>query len=149
IDFTTVISAPNVPATIYPTQTMENNKPTWRLALDRQLTSDVLTYVSYSRGFKSGLFNATNPGLPPVQPETVDAYELGLKSELFERRLRANAAAFYNDVNGIQLRGTPNGLTSPIFYNAANADFKGVDLELETAPIDGFKAQASVSYLHG
>lgn len=149
IDFTTQISVPDVPPTRFPTQKTTNSKPTWRLALDRQLAADVLVYVSDSRGFKSGLFNATNPGLPSAEPETVDAYEVGLKSELFDHRLRANLSAFYNDVKDIQLRGVPRGLTTPIFYNAANANFKGVDLEVEAVPVERLKAQANVAYLYG
>ena len=53
--------------------------PTWRLALDQQFVPDVSAYVSYSRGFKSGLYNPTalSPTLKPVDPEKLDAYEAG------------------------------------------------------------------------
>ncbi|WP_343615984.1 TonB-dependent receptor [Novosphingobium sp.] len=149
IDFVTTISDPTVPATTYPRQSLEDKKPSWRVALDQQATRDVLLYASYSRGFKSGLFNATNPNLPSVRPQTVDAYEIGLKSDLFSHKLRANIALFDNEVKDIQIRGIPNGLTTPIFYNGANASFKGVDLELEAAPARGLTAQANLSYLHG
>jgi iron complex outermembrane receptor protein len=149
IDFVTTISDPAVPATTYPRQSLEDKKPSWRVALDQQATRDVLLYASYSRGFKSGLFNATNPNLPSVRPQTVDAYEIGLKSDLFSHKLRANIALFDNEVKDIQIRGIPNGLTTPIFYNGANASFKGVDLELEAAPARGLTAQANLSYLHG
>lgn len=149
IDFTTAISDPAVPATTYPRQTLEDKKPSWRVALDHQATRDVLLYASYSRGFKSGLFNATNPNLPSVRPQTVDAFEIGLKSDLLDHRLRANIALFDNEVKDIQIRGIPNGLTTPIFYNGANASFKGVDVELEAAPMQGLTAQANMSWLHG
>lgn len=149
IDFTTTISDPTVAPTIYPRQSLEDKKPSWRVALDHQATRDVLLYASYSRGFKSGLFNATNPNLPSVRPQTVDAYEIGVKSDLFTHKLRANIALCDNEVKDIQIRGIPNGLTTPIFYNGANASFKGMDLELEAAPLRGLTAQANASYLHG
>lgn len=149
IDFTTSTSLAGVPPVIFPRQSVTNDKLTWRLALDRRLSKDDLIYVSYSRGFKSGLFNATNPGLPPARPETVDAYEVGLKSETFRQRLRANVSAFYNSVEDIQLRGIPQGVPTPIFYNAAHADFKGVDLELEGLPAARFRILANASYLFG
>lgn len=149
IDFTTSVSDPTIPPQVFPRQSVSNRKLTWRVALDQQFTPDVLGYASYSRGFKSGLFNATNPGLPPVAPETVDAYEIGLKTELFDRHLRANISVFDNEVSDIQLRGVPNGLNTPIFYNAANASLRGADVELEAAPIEHLHVQANASYLTG
>ncbi|KAH2812961.1 hypothetical protein KXV85_005026, partial [Aspergillus fumigatus] len=80
---------------------------------------------------------------------TVDAFEIGLKSDLLDHKLRANIALFDNEVKDIQIRGIPNGLTTPIFYNGANASFKGVDVELEAAPMQGLTAQANLSWLHG
>lgn len=149
IDFVTSISAPGSTPTAYPRQTREDRKPSWRLALDHQATRDVLLYASYSRGFKSGLFNATNPNLPSVKPQTIDAYEVGVKSDLFDHKLRANLALFDNEVRDIQIRGIPDGLNTPIFYNGASASFQGVDLELEAAPMAGLTLQANGSYLHG
>lgn len=149
IGFTTSTSLEGVPPVIFPVQSVTNDKLTWRLALDRRLSKNDLLYVSYSRGFKSGLFNATNPGLPPARPETVDAYEVGLKSETFRQRLRANVAAFYNSVEDIQLRGIPQGVPTPIFYNAAHADFRGVDLELEGLPTARIRVLANASFLFG
>lgn len=149
IDFVTTISDPSVPPTTYPRQSLEDKKPSWRLAIDHQATRNVLLYASYSRGFKSGLFNATNPNLPSVRPQTVDAYEVGVKSDLFDHKLRANVSLFDNEVRDIQIRGIPNGLTTPIFYNGANASFKGADVELEAAPAQGLNIQANMSYLYG
>lgn len=148
IDFVTSSSNTAIAPTVFPRVRVQGGKLTWRLALDQRFTPDVLAYASYSRGFKSGLFNATNPGLPPVNPQTTDAYEIGLKSELFDRHLRLNVSAFYNKVDDIQLRGIPPGSATPIFYNAASGTFKGVDLELAANPFEGFDLQANASYLH-
>src|SRR5207237_233840 len=50
-----------------------SNRPTWRVALDHQFTPDLLGYVSYSRGFKSGVFNLISLSPTPVADEIVDA----------------------------------------------------------------------------
>jgi len=55
-------------------------KLTWRAALDHKFSDDVLGYVSYNRGFKSGSFNPFTWTNPPTNPEVLDAYELGLKT---------------------------------------------------------------------
>ncbi|MGI4877877.1 MAG: TonB-dependent receptor [Janthinobacterium lividum] len=149
IDFTRSTSDTSVAPTIFPRQSVEDRKLTWRFAVDQQVSDRVLAYASYSRGFKSGLFNATNPGLPAVKPQGVDAYEVGLKSEMFDRTVRLNLSLFDNEVTGVQIRGIPAGVTTPIFYNGASATFKGVDLELQTAPLTGLTVQGNVSYLDG
>lgn len=55
------------------------NKMTWRIAVDQDLAKDVLAYVSYNRGFRSGAYNPSSLTSPPVRPEVLDAYEVGLK----------------------------------------------------------------------
>src|SRR5690606_8923229 len=72
---------------------------TWRVVLNHYLAPDVLTYASYNRGFKSGVYNISTidaANTTATDPETVDAYELGLKASLFERRLEVNAALYLN-----------------------------------------------------
>jgi iron complex outermembrane recepter protein len=71
------------------------NKATWRLALDYQFTADLLAYLSYNRGFKSGGFNSLNIQIPPFRPEQLDAYELGFKSTFVDNRVRFNGAFYY------------------------------------------------------
>lgn len=111
------------------------NPWTWRIALDHQFTSDVLGYVSYNRGFKSGGYNLNTPGSAPFFPETVDAYEIGLKSEFFDHRVRLNLAAFYYDYKDIQVTIVPGG-AGQIFTNAAAARNYGLDGSLDFAATD-------------
>lgn len=108
------------------------SKPTFRVALDHQLTDDVLAYVSWNRGFKSGSFASNNAFDPAVDPETLDAYEIGLKTELFDRRVRLNTSAYYYDYKNIQLIAlTPLG---PVIKNAASGRVQGLETELAYAP---------------
>ena len=107
------------------------NKPTWRIALDHQFSGDVMAYASYSRGFKSGVYNLTSPTDPVVKPETLDAYEIGIKSQLLDHRLQLNASTFYYDYSDIQLT-TIKG-ASQILVNAAKAKIYGVDVDFNGA----------------
>jgi len=99
-----------------------NQKPTWRVALDHRFTDDIVGYVSYNRGFKSGGYNTHSADNPPYNPETLDAYEIGAKTEWLAHRLRANAAAFYYGYTKVQVAKYTT--TSPI-YNGANSYSSG------------------------
>lgn len=103
-------------------------KLTWRIALDQQITPDVLAYVSYNRGFKSGQYNAIPPSDTTVDPEILDAYEVGLKTSLFGERVRLNIAGFYYDYKDLQV--TVFRTTAAILENGAGAEIYGVDLDL-------------------
>lgn len=113
-----------------------NSKPTWRLAVDYNLTDDVLAYASYNRGFKSGSFNHSSLTQDPTDPEVLDAYEIGLKSEFFDHRLRLNVSAFDYDYKDIQL--TAVQLPSVLLLNAASASSKGAEIEMQALPPIGY-----------
>ena len=117
----TVITTPFNPAPLTIRQ------PTWRIALDHQFTPDVLGYVSYNRGIKSGGFNILNPANPAYLPERLDAYEAGLKTQLFDRKLRLNVGGFYYDYNNVQVTQFVNLAQSVV--NGAKARLYGVDVD--------------------
>lgn len=123
------------------------DKPTWRLALDYAFADAIHGYVSYNRGVKSGGFNLST--FSTYNPETLDAYEVGLKSELLDRRLRLNIAAFQYDYRDIQLTviNATNGLAE--FTNAAKARIRGVEADLQAMPVENLTISAAASYLHG
>ncbi|MDB5699514.1 MAG: TonB-dependent receptor [Alphaproteobacteria bacterium] len=103
------------------------NKLTWRAAIDQDITPDVLVYASASRGFRSGSYNNTNPFTPPVRPEVLDAYEVGLKSQFWDHRITFNAAGFYYDFQDIQQTRSEGGVI--VNFNAAQATIKGIEAE--------------------
>jgi len=123
-----------------------DRKLTWRIAVDQQFSDAVLGYVSYNRGFKNGLYNISVPTQPAVLPQVIDAYEVGLKSELFDRRLRLNLASFYYDFKDIQVRAV-NALGQAILLNATSAKVKGVDVDVVATPVANLTIQGSLSYL--
>lgn len=104
---------------------------TWRLALDHRFSDEALGYISYNRGFKSGVYNTVPPGganVVAVKPEILDAYEVGLKLDLLDRRLRFNTAAFYYDYADLQVNTfTP---VATILQNGAKARIYGLDIDL-------------------
>jgi iron complex outermembrane receptor protein len=107
---------------------------TWRIALDHRFGTDLLGYVSYNRGFKSGGFNLTAPGSAPFYPEHIDAYETGLKSEFLDHRVRLNFAAFYYHYTDLQVAVSAGG--AQLFENAAKARNYGMDGSFDFAVTD-------------
>lgn len=123
------------------------SKPTWRIAIDHEFNPGIMGYVSYTRGFKSGAYNAGDirPSQTPVNPENIDAYEAGLKTELFQRRLRLNASVFHYKFTDVQVAYIV-GSTS-VVQNAAAGRYFGVDVDLTAAPIDGLLVNAGLNLL--
>jgi iron complex outermembrane receptor protein len=104
-------------------------KPTWRMSLDHEFMNDLHGYVSYNRGIKSGGFDIFDPGGKGVAPESLDAYEIGMKGEFFEHKLRMNVAGFYYDYSNIQVTQAGNGFTET--KNAAAARMYGLDMDFQ------------------
>lgn len=150
-------------APIYGAQeNLSNGKASWRAALDYKLTDQVMTYASISTGFKSGGFNGgfldTNPAnalrqLQPIKPETVTAYEVGFKSDLFDKRLRLNGAAFYYDYSDMQVFNlipaqAAGALPVQVLDNAPTATIEGIELSAETKPVRDFTTQLNLGLLN-
>jgi iron complex outermembrane receptor protein len=121
-------------------------KLTWRLSLDHRFSDEVLGYISYNRGFKGGSFTAMNFPAIELKPETLDAYEVGIKSDLFDRRVRLNVAAFYYNYVNLQVNQIENGLL--FVYNANGAHTYGLDADLEARVTKGLTLNAGISLLH-
>ena len=125
----------------------------YKLGADFRVNDDVMLYGYYAHGFKSGGFTGriTFPeDIGPHDPEYVDTIELGLKSDLLDRRLRANLAAFFNKYDDMQIAQNityPDGRNSARIINAAKAETKGFELELTALPIDNLTLSASIAYL--
>jgi iron complex outermembrane receptor protein len=147
----------------------EWGNPTWRVNAGYQFTDDVYGYASYSRGFKSGGFNdqaggfapfggdldAFRQAAQPTDPEKADSFEVGVKTQALENRLRFNLTAFYvlykdlqkQIVVPIEVNGQPNQVTT--FFNAAKADVKGIEAELTALPIPALTLRAVLGLQDG
>jgi len=101
-------------------------------AINWQTTRNLLLYASYSEGFKAGGYNGLATSViglqTPYETQTVDAYEVGMKSEWFDHRLRFNVSAFINKYSKLQQQAvTATGSFITVNYNA---NHKGVETEL-------------------
>ncbi|MBL8200006.1 MAG: TonB-dependent receptor [Chromatiales bacterium] len=144
---------------------------TFKLGADYQLTDDQLIYASYASGFQAGGFrtlcfgNLTsdqqlevpNPTPPPdtittdykgcggstFDPQTVDSFELGWKSDLADNTLRLNVAAFYAMYQDIQQIVINSDFGFPI-ENIGDVDVYGLELEVTWTPISDLNVYANL-----
>lgn len=147
-------------ATVLTFHTLLSDKNTWkaftpRFVLDYTPTENSLVYASVSRGFKSGGFNTLGDITQPVNkfnPEYVWNYELGLKAAMFDKRLRFGLTGFYADYTNLQQTVFRIGLEGsdvryPRVENASRATIKGVEFEVQAAPIKGLLLTGAVTRL--
>ena len=105
----------------------------------------MLGYVSWNRGFKSGAFNLTTPEGAALNPEKLDAYEIGVKSEFLDNRMRLNVAAFYYDYQNLQVSVSAGG-GGQVFKNATARNY-GFDAGLDFAATDHLTLSVGVALL--
>ncbi len=125
---------------------------TYRAGVNYQFGEDKMVYATYSTGFVAGGYNTrvdTNfLTAQPYSPEKVKAWEIGLKSDWLEHRLRANIAAFINKYDDLQVGAfIPGGGLQQTIVNNAFEKAKGVELELTALPIENLLLSAAVGYL--
>jgi iron complex outermembrane recepter protein len=121
-------------------------KLTWRIALDHRFSRQLMAYVSYNRGFKSGTFQAQTTPLQPLQVETVDAFEGGFKADLLDRKLRLNLSGFYYDYTNLQANQIVNGAVQ--VYDAPGSINYGLDADLIFKPVRNLQFTGGISWLH-
>jgi iron complex outermembrane receptor protein len=125
-----------------------------KIGVDYKVSDDIMTYGYYARGFKSGGFNGRvtqAQDIGPYDPEFVDSFEVGVKSDWLDNRLRLNVAAFLNKWEDMQVtqsvyRGDPP-VAASVILNAGKSTTKGVEFEGEFVPIEGLRINASLGYL--
>jgi len=134
----------------------EGNRTDWHFAADYRFNPEVMAYASAGTGYKAGgdsprPFNAAQA--IPFGPEYVTTYELGIKTDLFNRTVRFNPTIFYNNFKDAQLvllscpqYGGPGPCALP--QNAGNADTYGAELELTAIPVPGLQLDLSGSWQH-
>jgi iron complex outermembrane receptor protein len=141
---------PNVCDGLYGFDDAKWNAFTPRLVLDYQLSPNVFTYASFTKGFRSGGWNFTEPVTGPdsgVDPEEVRSWEAGIKAELMDRRLRTNLAVFSAKYTDLQVR-SPDPITTLFeLRNAATAKIRGVEAELVAQPVPSLRLSATLGYL--
>ncbi len=114
------------------TDSADYENVSYTVGADYRFSPSMLTYAKYSTGFKSGgwspdAFSGTAVFLP-VDEETLDSFEVGLKSDLFDNSVRLNAAAFFNKYEGLQIGATVPGLGFTRF-NVDETEIMGLEVE--------------------
>ncbi len=143
---------PNDPLRFFPPGVQEQSFSDFspRIGLEYTFPDDTLLYASYSQGYKSGgwttRLSVPLSEAPTFEEEEADSYEVGLKSELFNRRLRFNAALFFTEYSGIQLNQVEG--ISPTVRNAGNAEIYGFEADWNAVLTDAFRVTGSVGYIH-
>ena len=136
------------------------NGTTPKLGVDWQVTPDVLTYASWTKGFKSGGINPVPPnantGVPgvlgapvPYGPEKVDSYEIGTKFETPGRRFRLNLALFDAEYHGLQLPVFFPGTSTSYTSNASGASIYGAEIEPTWQILESLQMYGNLAYNHG
>jgi iron complex outermembrane receptor protein len=119
-----------------------------KVGLQYHPNDDVMVYGSWSRGYKTGGWTTrlSNPlpFAPGFGPEEAETFEIGVKSELLDRHLQINVAAFTTDYAGIQLN-SQKGI-SPTVQNTGNARIRGFEVEVVAAPARGLTFTGSVGF---
>ncbi|MEM1156377.1 MAG: TonB-dependent receptor, partial [Pseudomonadota bacterium] len=110
----------------------------------------LMTYLSYSEGFKGGGYTQRifppQDTIPGFDPEFAEVYEVGFKWETSDNRLRFNGAYFFSDYSDLQII-TQAESVAPLVLNAGDAEIQGVELDLQVVPADGWMLEASLGYL--
>lgn len=128
----------------------------YRLGAQYRFNDSIMAYGQFSTGFKGGGINP-RPFFPaqalPHNPETLNAYEIGFKSDFLDRKVRLNVSGFINKYNDILVSVSSCPLTGApaapcaLPLNAGTADVKGAEAELTLHPVQGLSIDASLAYL--
>lgn len=137
------------PATCQADRSSSNDYMSYTASADYQLSSDILLYARTSMAHKSGGLNKTTVDLEGFNPEKITDYELGIKADLVDRRLRVNAAAFLANYSNMQRpitsdkAGTPVALTQSI----GKSRIPGVEVEVTALPVDGLELTGALGII--
>lgn len=132
------------------------SKFTPKVSLSYDWTDDIMTYALWSRGYRGGGFNGRpatlNAATIPYNPETLDNYEIGFKTQFLDNRIRLNGAAYlmkYKDMQqdlDVPAPGTSTGRENRTI-NASEAELKGFELDLTTRVTNELTLSGNVGYL--
>jgi len=132
---------------------LKNDKFTYRLAAQYDITPRNMVYASFETGYHAGGFSFAR-GVDTYKPETIDAYTIGSKNRFLGNTLQVNVEAFLWKYRNQQFSQFGYDLGNPpatvfLTRNIGNSTIKGVDLDVDLKPTPNTLLSASVQYLHG
>ena len=127
-----------------------NNDVNWLVSASYDLSQEAMIYASSSTGSKSGGFNSVNgsPEEREFDDEDTISYELGLKSTLFDSRLRLNTAIFHTEVDNYQYQARAATGVGTYVSNEAEIEVSGLDLQIDAQPLDNLSLSAGLMYMN-
>ena len=139
--------------TILSTGSSSNSNFSGKAVLTVKPTEDVMLYGSYTRGYKGPAFNVFfNHTAPtnsvPIDEETSDSFELGIKSQFADNRIQVNATAFQVTYDGFQANNFVllNGAVVTNLTNAGTVRSTGFEVDVLANPVEGLDLFGSVAY---
>ncbi len=134
------------------TTSTSNNNLSGKAGVQADLTENNMAYASYTRGYKGPayniFYNLTTVGAGVIAPETVNAYEVGLKNTFLDGDLIVNLAAYYAKYNNYQAN-SPDfvaGVRTTRLTNAGSVSTKGFELDFVATPSRNFTLSGGVAY---
>jgi iron complex outermembrane recepter protein len=125
------------------------NNTSPRVVIDYKPLSDVMFYASYSQGYEAGGYNALQPGAK-YEPEKVNNYELGMKSEFFDHRLLVNASVYhyqYTNLQQLSLVTNANGALPQYEVTVSDERATGADFEAHWQATEGLRLNLVAAYI--
>ncbi|WP_157220656.1 TonB-dependent receptor [Flavisphingomonas formosensis] len=120
----------------------------YAVSADYKLTRDIMAYARVATGYKAGGFNPRSVG-GSFDPEKIISYEGGVKTELFDRRLRFNLTGFHSRYKDLQVSQflAGSGGASSLTVNAGKASYTGVEMDVLARPVRGLTINGAFGYV--
>lgn len=139
-----------LPPALESSQSESFNNTSVNITLHYRATDDVSIYGRVGTGYRAGGFSPRGFNAPAYEPEEALVYEVGLKSELLDRRLRMNLTAYYTDYDDFQI--TQPGFSDDAGFvsntiNAGKATYQGFEAEITAVPMHGMTLMLGASYV--
>jgi iron complex outermembrane receptor protein len=147
---------------VLPAATLEQGREsfkkfTWNLMLGYDVADGINTYARAATGYRSGGYNSQDLALtgtstlPSFKPEQVTSYEVGVKSELFDRRLRLNIAGYHNIYKdlavNVPVEGASPGTFATRIDNAGKVTYTGIEVEALAILSENFTFEGNLGYI--
>ncbi|WP_232469118.1 TonB-dependent receptor [Croceicoccus marinus] len=131
-----------------------NTNFSWKIGGQYEPTRNIMLYGFYGRGYKGPGFNTTAIAdangvaqVQPIDPETSDAFEIGVKTTLLDGAVTFNVSAFRTKFDDFQVQAFDQELLTYVVQNAAKVTTQGVEVTLGARPFDGLSINGAATFL--
>jgi iron complex outermembrane receptor protein len=127
---------------------VEETAFSYKLGAQYDLSRDIMAYVNYTRGYKApGLTDTPGSTSPIVKKEIPIAWEIGLKTQWFDRRITLNLSAWDETFKDFQAQAFSQFSVATLLLNAGSLKSRGAQVELSATPVAGLSLHANAAYI--